>query len=201
MPSTRLGVAQSAFVGFLAVAMALAAGHLVAGLLLSPSASPFLAVGNAAIDRTPTPVKNFAVQQFGTNDKLALLIGMAVVIALVAVAAGLLSRRSPVPGLVIVGLLGGLGLLAVAEQAGTSGPTLLAPLASLLAGVGAFWGLHALARSTHRDPTPDRRRGVPRREFLVASGSVAAGAALMGVGGELLSRRVDVAASRAAVGP
>lgn len=31
----------------------LRAGHFVAGLVLEPSASPYLAVGNAAIDRTP----------------------------------------------------------------------------------------------------------------------------------------------------
>lgn len=75
MSPRRLGAAQAALVGLLAVATAHAAGHLVAGLLLAPAASPFLAVGNAAIGRTPTPVKNFAVAQFGTNDKLALLIG------------------------------------------------------------------------------------------------------------------------------
>ncbi|MFB9386673.1 molybdopterin-binding protein, partial [Pseudonocardia petroleophila] len=145
-------------------------------------------------------MKNFAVQQFGTNDKLALLVGMAAVIALVAVAAGLLSRRTPVPGLVIVGLLGVLGLLAAAEQA-ASAPAVLAPLTSLAVGLGLFRGLHGFARSTRREPAPDRRPRVPRREFIVASGAVAAGAAVMGVGGELLSRRVDVAASRAAVGP
>ncbi|MHA6783277.1 molybdopterin-dependent oxidoreductase [Pseudonocardia saturnea] len=199
MPSIRLGAAQAALVGLLATATALAAGHLVAGVLLAPAASPFLAVGNAAIDRTPTPVKNFAVQQFGTNDKVALLIGMAVVIALVAVAAGLMSRRTPVPGLVIVGLLGGLGVLAVVEQA-TGELVLLAAVAAPAAGLGVFWGLHALARARQRPTDADRRTPVGRRQFLVASGGVAAGAALMGLGGELLSRRVDVAASRAAVG-
>lgn len=199
MSSRRLGAPQAALVGLLAVATALAAGHLVAGLLLAPAASPFLAVGNAAIDRTPTPVKNFAVAQFGTSDKLALLIGMAVVIALVAVVAGLLSRRTPIPGLVIVGLLGVLGVLAVVEQA-TGDRVLLAALAAPVAGLGVFRGLHGLARSGDRRGPTDRPR-VPRREFLVASGSVAAGAAVLGVGGELLSRRVDVAESRAAVGP
>lgn len=199
MPSRRLGAAQAALVALLAVATALAAGHLVAGVLLAPAASPFLAVGNAAIDRTPTPVKTFAVQQFGTNDKVALLIGMAVVIALVAVAAGLLSRRTPVPGLVVVGLLGGLGVLAVVEQA-IGQLVLLAALTAPAAGLTTFWGLHALGRSADRPADPTRRPRVPRREFLVASGSVAAGAVVLGVAGELLSRRVDVAASRAAVG-
>lgn len=190
---------SAALAGLISVAAALAVGHLVAGLLSVPTASPFLAVGNAAIDRTPNPVKEFAIQQFGTADKLVLLLGMAVVIALVALAAGLLSRRGVVPGLVVVGLLGALGVLAVWEQSGTA-VGLLAPLAALAAGIAAFAGLHRLAGNAARDAEPTAT-SMPRRRFLAASGGVAAGAAIAGIGGELASRRIDVAASRAAVGP
>lgn len=71
--------ATAALVGGLAVAATRGIGQLISGALLLPSASPFITVGNAAVDRTPTPVKDFAVARFGTNDKLVLLIGMAVV--------------------------------------------------------------------------------------------------------------------------
>jgi hypothetical protein len=47
--------------GLVAVATALAAGHLVAALT-DPFASPFLAAGNTAIDLTPHPVKDFAIR-------------------------------------------------------------------------------------------------------------------------------------------
>lgn len=203
MPGTRVSVGSAASIGFLAVATALAAGHLVAGLALAPEASPFLAVGNAAIDRTPAPVKDFAINTFGTADKPALLIGLAVVIALVGVGLGVASRRSPLPGLLGIGALGVVGVLAVREQsAQTLG--LLAPVASILAGLAAFWFLRRVASAPAADADDgraDTRRSVGRRRFLTGSVGVAAGAAAATVVGSLLERRVDVAASRKAVGP
>ncbi|MGB8994657.1 MAG: hypothetical protein WCC65_05030 [Pseudonocardiaceae bacterium] len=94
----RLSAPVAALVGLLSVAAGLGVGHLVAGLV-SPTASPFLAVGSTAIDLTPIGLKDFAVRSFGTYDRTVLLMGMAVVIAVVGVATGLVSRRSRVPGL------------------------------------------------------------------------------------------------------
>src|SRR5438874_8600057 len=96
----RLPVSVASLIGVLAVAAALAAGHLVAGIV-GPTASPFIAVGNSAIDLTPLPLKDFAVRSFGTNDKLVLLLGMAVVLLVVAGLAGVLSRRRPWPGMAL----------------------------------------------------------------------------------------------------
>ncbi|MGH3901053.1 MAG: molybdopterin-dependent oxidoreductase, partial [Pseudonocardiaceae bacterium] len=110
--SARLPVFWAAFIGLLSVAAGLGVGHLVGGLV-SPTASPFLAVGGAAIDLTPAWLKDFAVRTFGTYDKLVLLLGMAVVIGLIGVVAGLLSRRSGRPGLVLVLLLGAVAVVAV----------------------------------------------------------------------------------------
>lgn len=187
------GRTVAALVGILSVAAALGAGHLVAGLLSDPAASPFLAVGNAAVDRTPNPVKSFAISVFGSNDKIALLTGMAVVIAVVAAAAGIASRRRSWPGLAVVAALGLLGGLAVLEQA-SGGSSLLAPLAALVTGLAVFAVLHARARM-------DSRRDAGRRGLLLGFAGAAVGAALAGVGGALLAGRGDVAASRRAVGP
>ncbi len=107
---SRLGVVAGTTSGVLAVAAGLSVGHLVAGLLRISDASPFLAVGNAAIDRTPAPVKEFAIETFGTNDKAALLIGMAVVLVLVGAVIGLISRRAPLFGVAAVGLVGAVGV-------------------------------------------------------------------------------------------
>ena len=90
--------------GLLGVVSALAAGDLVAGLL-NPPASPFLAVGNQFIRLTPEWLKQFAIATFGTYDKVALLGGMAVVIALLGLAAGLGSRQSPAVGQVTIAQL------------------------------------------------------------------------------------------------
>ncbi|MFT7836284.1 molybdopterin-dependent oxidoreductase [Saccharothrix sp. BKS2] len=177
----------AALTGLLGVAAALAAGHLVAALV-GPTASPFLAVGNTAIDFTPSWLKDFAVRTFGTYDKLVLLIGMAAVLAVAAVVAGLLSRRSATPGTVLAVVLGLLGVAAVLYRPDLGLLGVLAPVASLVAGVAVFRRLHARASSAA--PVGGRR------EFLVVSGA----AVLAGLGGQLLGNRVDVEASRRAVG-
>ncbi|GAA3460922.1 molybdopterin-dependent oxidoreductase [Saccharothrix longispora] len=208
----------AALVGLLGVAAALAAGHLVAALVGPPS-SPFLAVGNTAIDFTPSPVKDFAVRTFGTYDKLVLLLGMALVLLVAALVAGLLSRRSPLPGTVLAVVLGLLGVAAVVYRPDLGQLGVLAPIASLVVGVAVFRALHARALRASAGPGPDapdadapdadapdtdaRRAGVDsegRRRFLIASGATAVGAAVAGAGGQLLATRVDVEASRRAVG-
>ncbi|WP_158845218.1 molybdopterin-dependent oxidoreductase [Saccharothrix deserti] len=188
----------AALVGLLGVAAALAAGHLVAGVV-EPSASPFLAVGNTAIDFTPSPVKDFAVRAFGTYDKLVLLLGMAVVLLAVAAVAGLLSRRSPMPGTVLAVVLGLLGVGAVLYRPDLGQLGILAPTASLVAGVVVFRLLHAKASAAEptESPTFDYEG---RRSFLRASAATAAGAGLAGLIGQFAGTRVDVEASRQAVG-
>ncbi|MGH3821031.1 MAG: molybdopterin-dependent oxidoreductase, partial [Pseudonocardiaceae bacterium] len=91
VPPPRLPAPVAALVGVLSMAAGLATGHLAGGFI-SPTASPFLAVGSSAIDLTPSWLKDFAVRAFGSYDKLILLSGMAVVVGLVGVTAGLLSR-------------------------------------------------------------------------------------------------------------
>ncbi|GAB2995880.1 molybdopterin-dependent oxidoreductase [Saccharothrix stipae] len=201
---TRL---TAALVGLLGVAAALAAGHLVAGVV-GPPASPFLAVGNTAIDFTPSPLKDFAVRTFGTNDKLVLLLGMAVVLLAAAVAAGLLSRRSPLPGTVLATALGLLGVAAVLYRPDLGQLGILAPIASLVVGVVVFRWLHAKASATAPSatapsattPTTTSPTTDGRRAFLVASGATAVGAGLSALVGQFAGGRVDVEASRQAVG-
>jgi DMSO/TMAO reductase YedYZ molybdopterin-dependent catalytic subunit len=183
-------------IGVLGVAAALAAGHLVAAFI-DPNASPFLAVGNGAIDLTPSWLKEFAVTTFGTADKLVLLTGMGVFLLVVAAVAGLLSRRTPVPGTVLAVVLGLLAVLAVFERTDLGQLAVLAPLASLVAGVLSFRWLHAAALAVPQagdDPASEERR-----RFLIGSIGVAAGAGVAGLAGQLLGNRVDVEASRAAV--
>lgn len=175
---------RSVVAGVAAVASALAAGHLVAGLL-NPAASPFYAVGGTAIDLTPTPVKDFAVRTFGTYDKLVLLGGMGLALLLVGAVAGLVSRRRRWPGVALAVLVGGLGIAAVLARPETTFVDVLAPTASLVAGVAVFLWLRATGSYVEG-----------RRRFLY----VLAGAGVAGVGGQLLAERVDVEGSRSAVG-
>lgn len=191
-PAPKLRWWVAALLGVLALAAALAAGHLVAGFV-GVNASPYLAVGNGAIDLTPIQLKDFAVRTFGTYDKLVLLSGMAVVMVLAAAVAGIASRRTPWPGLVVVTGFGLVGLVAVYARPDLSTIALLAPLASLVAGVATFAFLHRAAR---RDVGADSSR----RTVLLAGAGVVVGAGVAGLGGQLLAGSRDAASSRAAVG-
>lgn len=197
--ATRLPLTTAMLAGVLALASALAAGHLVAAFV-GINASPYLAVGNSAIDLTPSWLKDFAVRAFGNYDKLVLLAGMAIVMAILAVAAGALSRRTPLPGTAVILGLGLIAAVAVATRPDRIALGLLTPLASLTAGLVIFHVLYRAA-SHHRNAgsgEPDTGHTRNRRLFLLAAGSVAVGAGLAAVGGESFASSRSAAGSRGA---
>ena len=184
----RLPAPTAALIGVIALVVALGAGHLVAAFV-GIEASPFLAVGNAAIDITPGWLKDFAVRAFGTADKAVLLAGMAVVALALAVAAGIASRGRPAPGMVFVAVAGVLGGAAVFTRPNLGQLALLAPVASLVAGLAVFGWLHRTALDgPYSSPA--------RRNFLIA----VLGAGVAGVAGQLVGTSRDAQGSRAAVG-
>ncbi|MGP4017618.1 molybdopterin-dependent oxidoreductase [Saccharopolyspora sp. 5N708] len=193
VPVPRL---RAAVVGLLATAAALGAGQLAAGLAAART-SPFVAVGNAAIDLTPGPVKEFAIALFGTADKTALLTGMGIVIAALAVAAGLLSRWHWWPGAAVIGVFGLVGVIATVSRPGGG---LVAPLTSLVVGVVVFRWLHHVAGMAAIGPgTSTVEVDADRRRFLVTSTLVVLGAGAAGIAGGFLQRGAGVTASQAAV--
>src|SRR5439155_1162299 len=62
-------------IGLLSAAVAVAVGHLMAGLVGGTS-SPVIAVGSTAIDASPGWLKSYAIRTFGTNDKAVLVAGI-----------------------------------------------------------------------------------------------------------------------------
>jgi DMSO/TMAO reductase YedYZ molybdopterin-dependent catalytic subunit len=134
----------AALLGVVAGVVALGIGQLAAGLI-NPKASPVIAVGDAAVDRTPAALKEWAIRTFGANDKLVLISGIIVVLVLIAAGLGLLARRRVgygTAGLLAFGVVG----MAAAMTRPDSGP--LDVLPSLIgAGAGA-WALSILARRT-----------------------------------------------------
>ncbi|GGC72704.1 molybdopterin-dependent oxidoreductase [Hoyosella rhizosphaerae] len=210
---------RGALSGVLSVLTALGFGHLAAGLINIES-SPIFAVGNAVIDVTPNPMKEFAIAQFGEDNKYVLLASMAVVLVLAAAVAGALSRRSWIPGIALISLLGAVAVLATVTRPTFFAPDLVAPIVSFAAGVGAFFWLHTAAKQKEvavpaagaADTTPEEGSaesttkeftweipGVGRRTFLVSSSVVAASAGLAGLGGRLAAQSIDVEASRQAL--
>lgn len=59
--------------GVVAAAVGLAVGELVASLTRSLS-SPVISIGNRVVDAVPQPVKQLAIDLFGTDDKIALIV-------------------------------------------------------------------------------------------------------------------------------
>ena len=91
----------------------------VTQLLAAPfgrGADALNAVGSAVIDLTPGPVKEWAIQTFGTSDKLFLSVTMIAVIAVLAAAAGAWETpRRPV-GSVLIAAAGAAGCAAILSR-------------------------------------------------------------------------------------
>jgi DMSO/TMAO reductase YedYZ molybdopterin-dependent catalytic subunit len=193
----RLSLPVATLIGLLALAAALGVGHLVAGFV-GYTASPFIAVANYVIDHSPTGIVKWAERTLGTWDKPILKVGLAVVLVLCALLAGQLSRRKPLAGQVLVGLLGAAGIAAVFVRTDLGQVSLLAPVAALVAGLTVFTMLHrvALPPELVRDD-----RGFDRRKFIRAGVGVAAGAGVAAVVGEVAGTSTNAEDSRAAVGP
>ncbi|MBA3364001.1 MAG: molybdopterin-binding protein, partial [Actinobacteria bacterium] len=83
-----------AAIGVLAAGVALGAAELLAALF-GPGSSPIVAVGGAAVDASPEWLKSFAIRTFGEQDKVALLIGIGVVLTIVVAVLGAASVRRP----------------------------------------------------------------------------------------------------------
>lgn len=214
----RLG----ALAGLLAAAVALGVAELVAGLV-GPASSPVVAVGDAVITVTPEPVKNFAIRTFGENDKVALVVGTLVVVAIYALLIGLLSLRSRRLGTAGILLFGAIGAYA----AGTRPAGGMLDAVPSLVGAGAgIVALNALlipllgprsAPSEHlpggaaQAPLVDRLRSslaagdrkggtLDRRRFFLTSGVAVGVAAVSGAAGKLIQQRFDVADARGDLG-
>ena len=157
----------------LAGALTLGVATLLSGALARVSLtggqpSPVLAVGGAFVDRTPLWLKNFAVSTFGTNDKLALFVGMALVLVLVCAAIGVLAARRRTAGFVAFAVVGALGAAAVMSRPG-SRPLDIVP--TLVGTVAGLWALSVLLRLRSR--AEQGRSGLDRRRLLLGGAGVA----------------------------
>lgn len=190
----RAGSGWAAAAGIAAAGGGVAAGELVAGFA-SPSLSPLTAVGGAVIDAVPPGVKDWAISVFGTSDKAALLVGMALVIAALAALAGVLEHRRRFAGAAVMGIFGLAGAAAVLTRSQMTPMSLLPPLLAagtavallrvlvrrLKAWDGAMSG-HAPAsqQAAAGDATPDPTART-RRSFFQVLGITATASAAGGV--------------------
>lgn len=184
--------------------------------------SPVLEVGDRVIDLVPRWAKDFAIRTFGTNDKLALLIGIGTILAIYAAVMGVVALRHRLA--VGVGMAAAFGVLGAwaATQARTN-PPLHVAVPSLCGGVAAALALAVIARAGQLPDAPatavpatplpalpedvvdappasprPARAGMNRRQLLAGGATAVIGVALYGLGRQFAAR-FDAAASRAKV--
>ncbi len=131
MPVLRLvGGVAGLLAGAAAVAVAEAATALLEGVT-----SPLLAVANRAVDAAPRPVKEWAIETFGSADKAVLIAGVVATVAGLAFLAGVVgaTRRRPAVG-AFLGLSAVAAAAALTDRAATaSPPARLVPVVVLVA--------------------------------------------------------------------
>src|SRR6476469_2187446 len=185
---------RHAVTGMLAAVAGIAAGHLVAGLT-NPAASPVLAVGSTVIDATPTPVKEWAVAHFGTNDKPILLGSVTLVTLLLAAAAGVLGRRRPAVAVAFVVVLAALATAAALTRPVAAPTDALPGVTAAVVGLGVLVLLFRLiAGGEGRGVlalTAYPTAGDSRRSFLLGASGVAVGAVGVAALGQKLAASGD----------
>ncbi|MGU3292275.1 molybdopterin-dependent oxidoreductase [Williamsia sp. M5A3_1d] len=203
----RSVIALRALNGVVAAAVTVGVGQLVASLF-DRAASPLYAVGSAVIDLTPKSVREFAISTFGTGDKVALLIGIGIIVAILAVVAGVIERRTRSWGSAMFAAFGVLGVAAAVSRPGGGVDWFVPTVVGVVAGI-VF--LQWMARRLDPSPGPETPRGstdgpghaptvstTDRRAFLIGAGAAGAGAVVAGVGGVILDHRLnDVGRDRA----
>jgi DMSO/TMAO reductase YedYZ molybdopterin-dependent catalytic subunit len=189
--------ALGALAGLLAALAALAVAELIAGTRRDLQ-SPVLDVGDRVVDAVPRPVKDLAIDWFGTNDKAALLVGIGSLLAVYAAVVGVVAVgrrwRWAIAGVAAFGVVG-----AYASQTTRRATEWYAVLPSLVGGVtGALvlWGLRRALVGRSVDGRSQPVGAVDRRRFVVASAATAIGAAATAALGRRWAQRYDVGSQR-----
>jgi hypothetical protein len=197
---------SSPLCGVAAAAIALGVSALVA-VPFGSSADARTAVGSAVIDLTPGPVKEWAIQTFGTSDKLFLSAMVLIVIGTVAAVAAQWERSRIPVGSVVIALAAVAGSGAVLTRAGASLIDIVPTLIGAVCGIitlrfltsGRFTDGEVAPRRS--DDADDQPADSSRRMSLAAMSFVGVGV-LSGVLGAVLSRQIhSVSGDRAAFTP
>lgn len=82
----------AAISGIIAAGLFIGFSDLLARLF-APSSSPLIALGNSVIELAPPAAQDFAISVFGSNNKMVLILSMAIGGTVLAAGIGLLARR------------------------------------------------------------------------------------------------------------
>ncbi|MDN5605536.1 MAG: molybdopterin-dependent oxidoreductase [Brevibacterium sp.] len=165
--------------GIVATLVYFGVAEFIAGAFSATSA-PLLILGQTIIPLVPTAMIKAAIAIFGTNDKLALVITLVIVGALLG---GVIGRIGLHRRLLSLVLLLGLGILPVVLLLSTGGSILdaIPALGGAAVGCGAYLGLIRLGdgRELRAEEVSDTDR---RTFFGLAAGLTAVGVAAIAAG-------------------
>ncbi|MFI6327976.1 molybdopterin-dependent oxidoreductase [Micromonospora chersina] len=159
---------RAALAGVTAAAVAVGVAEPVA-VFTGPRSAPLIAVGGLVVDAVPEPLKQFAIAVFGTYDKVALLVGTAVLLAAVAALLGVLAARRLWLGLAGIAAFAALGVAAALTRAGADAYDALPSLVGGGLGAVTLWAF--VAGPLGRDVTSPAPAGTPTPTVPSASPS------------------------------
>lgn len=174
------------------VAAAAAAVGVVelAAAFFSPAADARTAVGTAVINLTPGPVKEWAIQTFGTADKLFLSVSVLAVIGVLAAVAAIWERsRIPVGTLAFVAAAVA-GCVAVLAIPGARGVDIIPTLLGAVCGIAVLRFLTGRITASEAPETTDHADVDPGRRLSLLTFGIGGLGLLSGVAGALISRRL-----------
>ncbi len=178
---------RAAVAGALTAAIALGAAELLAGLLDAGS-SLVVAVGDLVIDFAPPLLEDTGIALFGTNDKLALIVGTVILSLLFGAVLGRVAARRFWAAVAGLAAFGAVGVWAASRSPMMKTPTaVVVSLGAVAAGVAALWLL--IRRATPADADDPAAITSSRRAFLGASAGALAVAAASAAGGRCLLQR------------
>jgi DMSO/TMAO reductase YedYZ molybdopterin-dependent catalytic subunit len=174
--------------GVAAASVALGVAQLV-GIPFGARADARAAIGSVAVDLTPGPIKEWAIQTLGSLDKLFVSVVVLVVIATIAAIAGTLETQRRPLGSAAIAAAGVLGCVAVLSRQGATALDTVPTIA------GAACGVAALRLLTRRfwpgvgdpDDRPDHDEPDAGRRRLVMFGLLGFGV-VSGVAGAVFTR-------------
>jgi DMSO/TMAO reductase YedYZ molybdopterin-dependent catalytic subunit len=200
--------------GLLAGAAGLSVAQLIAQFI-EPNSSPVIAVGGAAIDATPTPLKEYAIRNFGTNDKHVLLTGILAVLAVLTMAIGIAAARRFIAGVVLVVALGVVAVTAELRRPNATAAYPLPTSIGLACALGLLYLLirfrpHSVQTAAHNltddaaatSGVPDGPSGITvgsRRQFLITGAGVGAAAAVALAISNVVTSSKSTAAARSKI--
>ena len=159
-----MSAAFGAVLGVATALVALAVAQAVAAFISSQVGEPVDAVGELSINHTPPSLKNFAIREFGSNDKTVLVWGIRAVLIVFAIVIGILALRKLWYGLIGLAVFIAIGVYAAESQPTSRGidalPTLIGGLAAAL----FMWRASGVGRRalTYRAGAPARLATAPR---------------------------------------